>query len=96
MSAAARPVQPDRDLAAALRTVTPYRERLREMLRNRTWLAANIEALCREYPDQWVVILEQAVKGAGPTPQAAKAAAGPFDEVVALVLMLPRHIPRPI
>lgn len=83
-------------IAAGLHTITPYRERLRQMLHNRTWLAANIQALCQQYTDQWVVIADQAVKGAGPTPEAATAASGPVDESVALILMLPRRIPQPI
>lgn len=83
-------------IAAGLHTITPYRERLRHMLRNRAWLAANIEALCQQYTDQWVVIDDQAVKGVGPTPEAATAACGPVDESIALILMLPRRIPQPI
>ncbi|MGK2942978.1 MAG: hypothetical protein ACSLFJ_15085 [Immundisolibacter sp.] len=83
-------------IAAGLHTITPYRKRLRQMLRNRAWLAANIEALCQQYTDQWVVIDDQAVKGAGPTPEAATAASGPVDESIALILMLPRRIPQPI
>lgn len=84
------------DIAHGLGIITPYRQRLRQMLRNRAWLAANIDALCRENPDQWVVIDKQMLMGVGPSPEAASAAAGPFDAAVALVLMLPRHIPQPI
>lgn len=83
-------------IASGLHTITPYRKRLRMMLRNRAWLAANIEALCQQYTDQWVVIDDQAVKGVGPTPEAATAASGPVDESIALILMLPRRIPQPI
>ena len=87
---------PDTDIAAGLRTITPYRQRMRTMFRNRAWLAQNIQALCQQYPEQWVVIDDESVKGAGVSPEAAIASSGPIDESIALVLMLSARIPTPI
>lgn len=87
---------PDTDIAAGLRTITPYRQRMRTMFRNRAWLAQNIQGLCQQYPEQWVVIDGQSVKGVGASPEAAIASSGPIDESIALVLMLSGRIPTPI
>lgn len=84
------------DIAAGLHTLTPYRQRMREMFRNRAWLAQNVQTLCQQYAEQWVVIDDQSVKGTGATPQAALASSGPVDESIALVLMLSGRIPTPI
>jgi hypothetical protein len=84
------------DIAAGLHTLTPYRQRMREMFRNRAWLAQNVQSLCQQYAEQWVVIDDQSVKGAGDSPQAALADSGPVDETVALVLMLSGRIPTPL
>lgn len=83
-------------IAAGLHTLTPYRQRMREMFRNRAWLAENVQSLCQQYAEQWVVIDDQSVKGAGDSPQAALAGSGPVDETVALVLMLSGRIPTPL
>ncbi len=83
-------------IATGLATITPYRERLREMLRNRAWLAANIEALRAEHAERWVVIAGQSIRGVGQTAEVALAQAGAVDESTALVLMVPARIPRPI
>ena len=77
-------------------TLTAYRQRMREMFRNRAWLAQNVQTLCQQYAEQWVVIDDQSVKGVGDSPQAALADSGPVDETVALVLMLSGRIPTPL
>lgn len=84
------------DIAAGLHTLTAYRQRMRAMFRNRAWLAENVQALCQQYAEQWVVIDDQSVKGAGTSPQAALADSGPVDESIALVLMLSGRIPTPL
>ena len=84
------------DIAAGLHIITAYRQRMREMFLNRAWLAENVQTLCQQYAEQWVVIDDQSVKGAGASPQAALELSGPVDESVALVLMLSGHIPTPI
>lgn len=87
---------PGTDIAAGLHIITAYRQRMREMFRNRAWLAENIQTLCQRYAEQWVVIDDQSVKGAGASAQAALDSSGPVDESVALVLMLSGPIPTPI
>lgn len=84
------------DIAAGLYTLTPYRQRMRTMFRNRAWLAENVQTLCQQYAEQWVVIDDQSVKGSGASPEAALDSSGPVDESVALVLMLQRRIPTPL
>jgi hypothetical protein len=84
------------DVEPGLRADTPYRRRLAAMFRNRAWLAAHIDALCREHADRWVVIDDQALKGSGASAAEALAQSGPIDDSIALVLMLPRRIPTPI
>jgi hypothetical protein len=81
--------------AAGETGLTPHRRKLREMLRNRHWIAAHIEELIGSHRDRWIVVAGQSVIGAGDTAEGAIAACGrEIDEVEAIVLLVPAEIHR--
>ncbi len=41
--------------------MTPEQKERQRLLENRAWLDKNFEKIQKEYPDQWIVILDQKV-----------------------------------
>ena len=77
--------------------LSPYRMKLRAMLNNRRWIAANIDELMEQHRAKWIVVTNSTVLAAEDTAEGAIAACGEgLDEVESIVLLVPDLIPGPI
>ena len=77
--------------------LSSYRMKLRTMLNNRRWIAANIEELMHKHRSKWIVVSNNTVLAEGDTAEGAIAACGAeIDEVENIVLLVPDLVPRPI
>lgn len=76
--------------------LTAEQETRHRLLENRKWLNMNIETLQKDYPDQWVAVLDGGVTANGPDVAKVKeAVAGKIEETV--IMRIPAGaIPTPI
>jgi len=76
--------------------VTPEQRERRRLLENRAWLDKNFEMVQKEYPDQWIVILDQKVASHGSDIDVVKRSAE-GKEGEAVVIRIPvGTIPTPM
>ncbi|MDY6912823.1 MAG: DUF5678 domain-containing protein [Chloroflexota bacterium] len=77
---------------------TEVHDHLRELLKNRDWIGANLAQVQAEHTEKWVCITKESLVASGATPEAVKEQIGnkyPKEEV--LILRIPRgEVQRPI